>query len=133
MSQRLISWDRVIDTSISTVVHDPNTAADNMNHYLQLISLWVLKWSMTFNPDPTKQAVEVTFSRKIIPSNLFKSPNVLNKEVKYSEYSSLSLFNLISYQYTSVFVLFISFVHKFLYIYLYIISCVVSHLPVSKV
>ena len=133
MSQRLISWDRVIDTSISTVVHDPNTAADNMNHYLLLISLWVLKWSMTFNPDPTKQAVEVTFSRKIIPSNLFKSPNVLNKEVKYSEYSSLSLFNLISYQYTSVFVLYIHFVHKFLYIYLYIISCVVSNLPVSKV
>ena len=57
------------DTSIFTIVHDPNTAADNMNHDLQLISLWALKWRMSFNPDPTKQAVEVTFSRKISPSN----------------------------------------------------------------
>ena len=51
------------DTSIFTIVHDPNTAADNMNH------LWALKWRLSFNPDPTKQAVEVTFSRKISPSN----------------------------------------------------------------
>ena len=57
------------DTSIFTVVHDPNTAADNMNNDLQLISLWAFKWRMSFNPDPTMQAVEVTFSRKIIPSN----------------------------------------------------------------
>ena len=59
----------VDDTSIFTVVHDPSTAVDNMNHDLQLISLWALKWRMSFNPDPTKQAVEVTFSRKISTSN----------------------------------------------------------------
>ena len=57
------------DTSIFTIVHDPTTATDNMNHDLQLISLWALKWRMSFNPDPNKQAVEVTFSRKISPSN----------------------------------------------------------------
>ena len=57
------------DTSILTVVYDPNTAAENMNHDLQLISLWALKWRMSFNPYPTKQALEVTFSRKISPSN----------------------------------------------------------------
>ena len=57
------------DTSIITVVLDhPNAAADNMNHYLQLISLWELKCRMPFTPDLTKQAVGVIFSRKISPS-----------------------------------------------------------------
>ena len=54
---------------ILTIVHDSNAAADNLNHDLQLVSIWALKWRMPFNPDPTKQAVEVTFSRKILPSN----------------------------------------------------------------
>ena len=40
-----------------------------MNHGLQLSSFWALKWRMPFNPDPTKQAVKVTFPRKISPSN----------------------------------------------------------------
>ena len=40
-----------------------------MNHDLQLISLWALKWRTSFNLDPTKQAVEVTFSKKISPAN----------------------------------------------------------------
>ena len=57
------------DTSIFTVVQDPNAATDNINHDLQLISLWALKWRMSFKPDATKEAVEVTFSRKISPSD----------------------------------------------------------------
>ena len=57
------------DTSIFTVVHDPNTAAVDMNHDLSLINLWAQKWRMSFNPDPTKQAVEVTFSKKRSPVN----------------------------------------------------------------
>ena len=41
-----------------------------MNHDLNLIKLWTHNWGMSFNPDPNKQAVEVTFSKKRIPMNL---------------------------------------------------------------
>ena len=51
------------DTSIFTVVHDPNAAAVDMNHDLSLINSWARKWRMSFNPAPNKQAVEVTFSK----------------------------------------------------------------------
>ena len=54
------------DTSFFTVVHDPDAAALDMNHDLNLIKLWTHNWRMSFNPDPAKQAVEVTFSRKRI-------------------------------------------------------------------
>ena len=42
------------DTSLFTVVEDPNTAANNMNHDLELISQWAHDWKMAFNPDPQK-------------------------------------------------------------------------------
>ena len=54
------------DTSSFTVVEDSNTAANDMNHDLNLISQWAHPWRMSFNPDPQKQAVELTFSRKKI-------------------------------------------------------------------
>ena len=57
------------DTSIFTVVHEPTTAAENLNHDLDLINLWATKWRMSFNPDPSKQAVEVIFSKKRCPRN----------------------------------------------------------------
>ena len=51
------------DTSVFTVIEDSNTAANDMNHDFEK-SQWAYAWSMTFNPDPQKQAVELTFSRK---------------------------------------------------------------------
>ena len=54
------------DTSIFSVVHDPNECAADLNHDLDLIKRWAHDWRMSFNPDPTKQAVEVTFSKKKI-------------------------------------------------------------------
>ena len=54
------------DTSLFTVVEDSNTAANDMNHDLGLIRQWAHDWRMSFNPDPQKQAVELTFSRKRI-------------------------------------------------------------------
>ena len=36
------------DTSIFTVVHDPHTAALDMNHDLNLIKLWAHSWRMSF-------------------------------------------------------------------------------------
>ena len=55
------------DVSLYTVVHNPNKAAADMNHDLDLIKSWAHNWRMSFNPDLSKQAVEVTFSRKSSP------------------------------------------------------------------
>ena len=35
-----------------------------MHYGLALISQWTLVYRISFNPDPQKQAVELTFSRK---------------------------------------------------------------------
>ena len=50
-----------------TVVHNSTKAAVDMNHDLDIIKSWAHNRRMSFNPDPNKQAVEVTFSRKRIP------------------------------------------------------------------
>ena len=47
-------------------MQDSTTAANDMNHDLELIKQWANDWRMSFNPDPQKQAVELTFSRKRI-------------------------------------------------------------------
>ena len=39
------------DTSLFTVVEDANTAANDMNHDLDLIGQWAHAWRMSFNPD----------------------------------------------------------------------------------
>ena len=52
------------DTSLFSVVHDIDTLANDLNHDLQKISEWAFQWKMKFNPDPTKQAQELIFSRK---------------------------------------------------------------------
>ena len=52
------------DTSLFSVVRDPNMSAEELNHDLKLISQWAYQWKMSFNPDPTKPAEEIIFSRK---------------------------------------------------------------------
>ena len=52
------------DTSLFSVIHDIQTSANNLNKYLERISQWATQWKMNFNPDTTKQAQEVNFSRK---------------------------------------------------------------------
>jgi len=48
------------DASLFTIVNDNNVSADILNNDLLLIS----QWKMIFNPDPTKPAQEVLFSKK---------------------------------------------------------------------
>ena len=58
------------DTSLFTVVQQPYTAAEDLNHDLDLISKWAHDLRTSFNPDPQKQAVELLLSKKrheIIP------------------------------------------------------------------
>ena len=53
------------DTSLFSVAHDLNTSASDINNdFLKLISDWAFQWKMSFNPDPSKQAQEIIFSRK---------------------------------------------------------------------
>ena len=54
------------DTSLFSVVRDPQSSASDLNHDLGLISIWAHQWKMCFNPDPTKPAEEVVFPRKLL-------------------------------------------------------------------
>ena len=45
-----------------SIAKDPVISANNLNHDLSIIQLWVHQWKMEFNHDPTKQATEVLFS-----------------------------------------------------------------------
>ena len=57
------------DTSLFSVVHNVNTSSTNLNNDFRKISDWAIQWKMSFNPDPSKQAQEVIFSRKRRNSN----------------------------------------------------------------
>ena len=52
------------DTSLFSIIHNANTTAKELNNDLVKISRWVYQWKMSFDPDPSKQAQEVTFIRK---------------------------------------------------------------------
>ena len=58
------------DTSLFSIVYDPNTSANELNKDLQKISEWACQWEMSSNPDQNKQAQKVIFSRKITKSSL---------------------------------------------------------------
>ena len=45
-------------------MRDLNTSAIEINDDVKKIEAWAHQWKMNFNPDPLKQAQEVTFSRK---------------------------------------------------------------------
>ena len=53
------------DTSLFSVTHDIQTSANNLNKDLERISNWVTRRKMKFNPDTSKQAQKVIFSRKV--------------------------------------------------------------------
>ena len=52
------------DTSLFSVVYDESVTAEKLNKDLETISKWAHQWKMQFNPDSTKQAVQVIFSHK---------------------------------------------------------------------
>ena len=47
------------DTSLYSVVKDPEITASELNHDLEVINNWAKQWKMSFNPDPTKPAEEI--------------------------------------------------------------------------
>ena len=52
------------DTSIFSIVHDNNLSTRELENDLNKIQEWAYQWKMSFNPDASKQAQEVIFSRK---------------------------------------------------------------------
>ena len=54
------------DTSLFHGVHEINISANKLNNYLKKISNWKFQWKMNFNPDPSKQAQEVSSNRKLM-------------------------------------------------------------------
>ena len=52
------------DTSLFSIVKDKNESANILSNDLAQISKWAYNWKMLFNPDPSKPAEEVIFSRK---------------------------------------------------------------------
>ena len=66
------------DTSLFSMVHDVNTTV-NLNNDLSKINDWAIQWKVSFNPDPSKQAQEVIFSRK--PPNLNRDSIYFNNNL----------------------------------------------------
>ena len=52
------------DSSLFIRVHDVDTAQRSLTSDLEKITRWANQWKMKFNPDITKQAIEVIFSWK---------------------------------------------------------------------
>ena len=50
------------DTTLFSIVKDPNMYANDLNHDLDIINRWAHQWKLEFNPDPLKHATEVLFS-----------------------------------------------------------------------
>ena len=76
------------DAFLFSVIHDAATSANELNNDLKKISDWAFQWKMSFNPDPSKQAQEVTFSKKLKevshPPLIFNNANVSScKSQKY--------------------------------------------------
>ena len=51
-------------TKLFSVVHDSAASSASLNDDLLKISRWAYQWKMIFNPDASKQAQEIVFTRK---------------------------------------------------------------------
>ena len=57
------------DDTLLFPVNNITNSANLLNGDLSKIDKWALQWKMSFNPDPTKQAQEIIFSRKTSQRN----------------------------------------------------------------
>ena len=87
------------DTSLFSVVRDIAASTEELNNDLRNISKWAYQWKMIFNPDLTKQAQEVIFSRKlnkpVHPYLTFNNSQVIQTESQ--KHLSLILDNKLSF------------------------------------
>ena len=66
----------VDDTSMLSVVRDPINTWQKLNNDFDKACLWANKWKMSFNPDPSKQAQDVIFSKTI--NKVYHPPLLFN-------------------------------------------------------
>ena len=59
-----------------SIVRDPHISSIQLNLDLETINEWAHQWKMSFNPEPTKQAIENLFSQK--RNNCFHPPIYFN-------------------------------------------------------
>ena len=57
------------DASLFSVVRNIDASNIDLNSDLKKIGEWPFQWKMNFNPDSTKQAQELIFSRKVQTPN----------------------------------------------------------------
>ena len=53
------------DKSLFSVINDKHLSANKLKQDLNRINNWAFQWKMSFDPDASKQAQEVIFSRKL--------------------------------------------------------------------
>ena len=53
------------DTFLFSVIYDVNSSQIDLNKDLDKINNWAYQWKMSVNPDPSKKAQQVIFSRKV--------------------------------------------------------------------
>ena len=74
------------DTSIFSIVNDIDVSEHELNSDLRKISVWAYQWKMSFNPNVSKQAQEVIFSKKtqkiFHPTILFNNIPVQHSKVE---------------------------------------------------
>ena len=89
------------DTSLFSVVNNANFSAFRVNNDLVKIQDWAFNWKMSFNPDLTKQAKEVTFSKKIIPGihTSLSFNNSLIEQATTEKHLGLTLDHKLTFQY----------------------------------
>ena len=70
------------------VVRDMTSSANVLNNDLLKINYWACQWKMNFNCEPSKQAEEVIFSRKIKKAD---HPNLIfnNNQVIQAPYNTV--------------------------------------------
>ena len=80
------------DTSLFSTLQDITTSTVSLNNELSNISQWVVQWKLNFNPDPSKQAQELLFSRKT-SSKPYPSLNLNDNPVQQVQFQKhLGLF-----------------------------------------
>ena len=57
------------NTSLFSVVKNVNVSNIDLNNDFKKIDEWTFQWKISVNPDPTNQAQELTFSRKVQTTN----------------------------------------------------------------
>ena len=55
------------DSSLFFLILDQIRCSIELNSDMQKVSEWAHQWKKFFNPDPSKQAVEVYFTRRLNP------------------------------------------------------------------